>query len=213
MYDLVKFDFPLKQTPLTPDRYIRELHIKNQVVWHHTVSGRGVTGDVYTWQKDPRRIATSLIIDYYGIVNQCFATYYWASHLKAGNQKLDKCSIGIEIDSWGALVEHNNKYYPKDYIGKVKAVPEKNIQFYDNGFRGYGAFEKYSEAQIETARKVAIYLNQRYGIPMVYNEDVWDICDRALNGEDGFFCHVSYNKGKSDIHPQPEFIEMWKSLK
>ncbi len=36
---------------------------------------------------------------------------------------------------------------------------------------------------------------------------------QALNGYHGVFTHVSYREDKSDCHPQPELIQMLKSIK
>ena len=46
-----------------PDQYYREATSKNQIILHHTVSGRGVKGDWNWWLTDKRRIATHIIID------------------------------------------------------------------------------------------------------------------------------------------------------
>jgi hypothetical protein len=41
---------------------------------------------------------------------------------------------------------------------------------------------------------------------------MWDLNDDALNGKNGIFTHVSYRADKSDMHPQPELVEMLKGL-
>ena len=41
---------------------------------------------------------------------------------------------------------------------------------------------------------------------------MWDISDKALAGEAGVWTHVSFRTDKSDCHPQPELIQMLKSL-
>ena len=80
------------------------------------------------------------------------------------------------------------------------------------GSEFYG-FEKYTKSQIKTLAQLLIFWSKRYNIPLDYNEDMWGISNKALGGEPGVWAHVSYRKDKSDCHPQPELVEMLKSLK
>ena len=59
------------------DQYFSELFEKKQIVLHHTVSGPEVSGDVATWIKDTRRIATCIIIDGKGVPHQLFSSKYY----------------------------------------------------------------------------------------------------------------------------------------
>jgi hypothetical protein len=52
----------------------------------------------------------------------------------------------------------------------------------------------------------------RYNIPLTYNDDIWDVCPRALKGESGVFTHNSVRFDKVDVSPQPKLIKMLKSL-
>jgi len=217
------------------DQYYREQTNKNQIVLHHTVSGQGVDGDINYWRSTQSRIATSVIIDWKGIIHQCFSTKYWGHHLGVKssflksqgfigneNRSLNEASVGIEIDAWGGLVQDNTTlgWHPAKWDKKKgKFVPNKrvmaieNVQEYPEGFRGFYGFEKYTSEQIETTAKLLIYLSEKYDIPLNYNEDMWDVSKDALDGKSGIWAHVSYRSDKSDIHPQPEMIEMLKSLK
>lgn len=214
--EIIQVDFPDNQ-------YFRVKTPKNQIVLHHTVSGQGTSGDIAWWRKTTSRIGTAIIIGWDGKIYQCFSSKYWAYHLgvKGKNRKkLNQNSIGVEIDSWGGLVKHTNgKYYPakwssneKKFIPNIKAGEVKNVQLYDNKFRGFYAFEKYTDAQIEAVRKLLIYWNEYYNIPLKYNENMWDYSIDAMNGKSGVWTHVSFRKDKSDCHPQPELIKMLKSL-
>lgn len=126
------------------------------------------------------------------------------------------------------------------FIPKKNAKPIniENVQEYNEengypkGFRDFYAFEKYTKAQINAVREIIISLKEKYGdIDLKYNKDMWDInydentnpigspdgakgiSMNALNGSSGIWTHVSYRKDKSDCHPQPELINMLKSLK
>lgn len=210
--DIISIDFPDNQ-------YIKEQTDKKQIVLHHTVSGQGVEGDITWWRKTAERIGTAIIIGWDGRIHQCFSSKYWAYHLGAGNKNLDMQSIGIEIDAWGGLVRYNRLWYPakwdvniKKFVANTAAKPVQNVQVYEQGYRGFYGFEKYTDAQIESVRQLLVYWGERYKIPLKYNEDMWDYSQRAMNGQAGVWTHTSFRTDKSDCHPQPELIQMLKSL-
>lgn len=216
------------------DRYYRNITKKNKIVLHHTVSGRGVKGDINWWKTDRRRIATALIIDWKGDKYQLFSSKYWAHHLGVSNsifydyginnmtnKKLNQSSIGIEIDAWGGLVRSNRNWYPakwdKDlskYIANksLKPIDSNNVAIFPDGYRGFYGFEKYTDEQIESVRKLLIYWNEVYKIPLDYNDDMWDVSKNALNGKSGIWSHTSFRPDKSDCYPDERLIEMLKSL-
>lgn len=214
--EIITVDFP-------KDQYIREEHKKNQIVLHHTVSGQGVNGDIAWWRQTADRVGTAIIVGWDGKIYQCFGSKYWAYHLglkTSSNKSLNQGSIGIEIDAWGGLVRTNRQWYPakwdkelKKMVGNTKVAPIQNVQVYENGFRGFYGFEKYTDAQIEAVRQLLVFWHERYDIPLDYHEDMWHYSKNAMAGKDGIWSHVSYRKDKSDCHPQPELVKMLKSLK
>ena len=214
--EIITVDFP-------DDQYIRETTDKKQLVLHHTVSGQGVNGDIAWWRSTADRVGTAIIIGHDGKIYQCFSSKYWAHHLglkKTNNKALNMASIGIEIDAWGGLVRTNRLWYPakwnatlKKFVGNTFVNPITNVQVYEQGFRGFYGFEKYTDAQIEAVRELLVFWNERYKIPLDYKVDMWDISNKALAGESGVWTHVSFRPDKSDCHPQPELIQMLKSLK
>ena len=214
--EIITVDFP-------EDQYIREAQDKNQIVIHHTVSGQGVNGDIAWWRKTADRVGTAIIVGWDGKIYQCFGSKYWAYHLglkTSSNKKLNQGSIGIEIDAWGGLVRTNRLWYPakwskdlKKFVANTKVAPIQNVQTYPNGFRGFYGFERYTDAQIEAVRQLLVFWSERYKIPLDYHADMWDYSRNAMNDKSGVWTHVSYRKDKSDCHPQPELVEMLKSLK
>lgn len=215
-------------------KYKKDKCDKSQIVLHHTVSGDGVEGDIAWWLKTLQRIGTAFIIDRKGYIHQMFSSKYWAYHLGvnsdmlfAANSKLtakqlNMSSIGIELDSWGGLVEYNSKFYPilhydtsrNLYVPNRKCKPlDKNqVLSYSDGYRGLFYFEKYTGWQIEALYYLLLYLCDRYDISKVYNPDIFNVCDSALQGKNGIYTHTSYRRDKSDCHPQLELIQMLKSL-
>lgn len=208
------------------NRYIPETSDKKQIVLHHTVScPHNSIGDINYWASTEQRVATCVIVNHSGKVYQCFSSKLWAYHLGAGNAKLDEGSIGIEVDSWGPLIlgDNENKKFGNKIVktkkdafynayGQIVNLKDDEIQYFENGFRGYEYYQKYSDQQIDSVGELILLWNKTYGIPLDYNEDMWEVSERALKGEPGIWSHTSYRKDKSDVFPQPELINMLKSL-
>ena len=221
---IIRFDFPESQ-------YYAEATNKKQVYLHHTVSPNNPQGVENWWKSTPEHVAVSILIARDGIICQLFSSNHWAYHLGLSADifkkyhlpyiSLDRISIGIEILCWGALTKGaNGKYYPikwdsinKTVIPNYRSGYVEDVQLYDEGFRGFYAFERYTDEQIESVRQLLVFWNQKFNIPLDYNDDIWDISTRALSGEAGIYCHTSVRPDKSDCHPQPELINMLKSLK
>jgi N-acetyl-anhydromuramyl-L-alanine amidase AmpD len=212
---IIQVDFP-------KDQYYQEEFTKKIIVLHHTVSGKGAQNDIEYWEGTPEKVATAMVVDWQGKMYQLFSSKFWAHHLgttAANNRILNQQSIGIEIDSWGGLVQNGSHWYPAKWdaqLGKnvanlnVKSID--NVQVYDTAFRGFYGFEKYSDAQIEAVRQLLVYWGGRYNIPLNYNDTMFGISLEALAGKSGVWSHTSYRLDKSDVHPQPELIQMLKSL-
>lgn len=225
-------DFPSSQ-------YIAEETDKSQIVLYHTASGRGVDGDFRSWLSNKERVATNVIIDYQGTINQLFSSRFWGYHLgvkqsdirslnlaKRPDQSvvLNKISIGIEIDSWGQLLKIKDRFvaYPNDF-GRgnlrdkngnkiITYVPDDRVVRYPEKFKGYEYYEKYTDDQIESTFQLIKWYSAKYGIDVTYKDDIFGICDRALSMESGLYTHNSYRNDKRDIHPQPNLIEKLKQL-
>jgi len=144
------------------------------------------------------------------------------------NVELNRGSIAIEIDNWGGLFlgDGSVKQFGlkadgtpnliKTISGKFYAaygnVVDCEVQEYPQGFRGNKYYEKYSEAQLKTVGELLLLWNIKYGIPLDYHPDMFDISQAALAGQRGVWSHTSFRTDKSDVHPQPELIEMLKAI-
>ena len=93
-----------------------------------------------------------------------------------------------------------------------REVPESEVMELDKPFKGDRFFHNYTDAQIESVKQLLLLWKQRYGIPLTYNKDIWDISKRALGGEPGVYTHNSVRPDKNDVYPHPKLIEMLKSL-
>lgn len=209
----------IKQIDYPEEKYINKEYTKTQIVLHHTVSNGSALDVANYWKQLPTRIGTCMILERDGTLNQLFSSKYYAGHLglKPDNfieygipyTDLNKSSIGIEIISWGGLKEKNGKLY-NAYDKEVSNEPVTKL---DKPYRGYTYFHSYTKEQIESLKNILIYWGNRYNIPLTYSENIWDICEEALEGTPGIYSHTSYRKDKSDLFPMPDVITMLKSLK
>lgn len=209
---------------------------KLQVCIHHTASGKGIDGDFTHWLTDPARVATAVVVGYDGQIYKLFDSKYWGHHLgikpdvfkkyglRSNNEGLNQACIGIEIDAWGPLVLHDGHY--KSYTGTIVNINEivlyrepyktfPQSKFFDEiGVTGQPVFHyhKYSADQILSVAQLLNLWCDGYKIPKKYNADMWDVSIHALRGEPGIWSHVSYRSDKQDCHPQPELVEMLKSI-
>jgi N-acetyl-anhydromuramyl-L-alanine amidase AmpD len=215
--NLKQIDFPITQ-------YLREEHPKKQIYLHHTAGRSNGENTFKWWASNPERVATCVCIS--GIGKDCidgqivqgYSSKYWAYHLGIKRSvfdaygvpytNLDKYSIGIEICNWGQLSFTGGKFY--NYVGGE--VPEKEVIKLDVPYKRHIYFHNYTDAQIQSVRELLVLWNQRYGIPLKYNEDIWTVTQRALRGEAGVFTHNSVRADKVDIYPHPKMIQMLKSL-
>jgi hypothetical protein len=227
-------EYPYKAIYFPEDQYKPQGTDKGQIVLHHTVSGKSVEGVVYHWRSNGDRVATSFVVSRDGDVYQLYSTGFWGIHLflndepfeimnaeyrAADNQienigayraGMEKASIGIEIDSWGGLVQKDDGSWWN--YNKTVQVPDANVVLYPAGWRGYDAFEKYTDRQLEATAVILKALNTKWKIPLTYNEDMWDFSPNAMNKVNGVWTHVSFRKDKSDCHPQVQMIDMLKGL-
>ena len=213
--NIIQVDFPQGQ-------YLKEEHPKKQIYLHHTAGNPDGTGTFKWWSSNPERVATCVAISgkdaVDGQIVQGFSSKYWAYHLGVKRSVfdafgvpytlLDKYCIGIEICNWGQLSYTNGKFY--NYVGGI--VNESDVIKLDVPYKRHIYFHNYSDAQIESVRQLLVLWNQRYGIPLKYNEDIWTVTTRALRGEPGVFTHNSVRADKVDIYPHPKMIQMLKSL-
>ncbi len=205
-------DIKLIQYNLPERNYYREKTNKTQIVWHHTGSNGVATSSIDWWANrlgGNGTIGACIVIDRTGVVYQAFSSAYWANSIGLGKKEIEKRIIAIELSSWGGLRFRNGSW--RSYAGTK--VSESDIVFYDKAFRGYTAFQKYSDAQIEAAVAMTKYFSEKYEIPITFEYDKFFKYSKvAVGGESGLFSHVSYRKDKNDCHPQPSLIEALKSM-
>jgi N-acetyl-anhydromuramyl-L-alanine amidase AmpD len=216
---------------LPDNQYEKSESSKSQIYVHHTASSPDPFGVCKWWNSNAEKVAVAFVIGGAphtggawkdGQIVQCFGSQYWAWHLgltaaecavggpnHKTNTYINQHSIGIEICNWGGLQLTSKGYV--SYAGVV--VPESQIIEYPTPFRGYKYFQKYTMSQLDSLHQLLTYLSTKYSIPSEYKGDrIFDICVDALCGAPGIYSHVSVRKDKSDCHPQPELINVLKTV-
>lgn len=202
---------------------------KTQIVIHHTAGRQNIANTIKSWSKRTDHVATHYITNNEGEKEQLFADTAWANHLGVKSstfralgvtyQNLNKTSLGIEMQAFGGLKERDGKYYT--YVNSE--IPSSNVaQPVDkNGnpttYKGYSFYEKYSSSNIARVKEIVTGWMGKYGIPFVYDYDVLfpstsTVSLAAFEGTSGVYTHNSFRTGKSDVFPQAELIQMFKSI-
>lgn len=227
-FDFIDIDFPNNQ-------FVFQETQKVGFVLHHSAGWDNARNMFSWWARDKAgRVATAYGIEDNGDVFRGFDGFkYWgyainarssanlrnpkfpdkyrqmtSAQRKAWNDSLEKKYIQLEICNWGGLVDKGGKI--QSWAGAT--IPDSKIIEYKKKFRGFRYFERYTDQEIESLEKLLKYHNQKHGVPINYNADMWDVSDKALSGFSGIWAHVSFRFDKSDVHPQPELIEMLKGL-
>jgi N-acetyl-anhydromuramyl-L-alanine amidase AmpD len=217
----------ITQYPFPAAQYVAEETSKKQIYLHHTAGNSNPLQTYKWWESNTERVATCVVIGGLpdktnswedGEIVQGFSSKNWAWHLglkektffkfQVPYMSLDRISIGVEICNWGQLTEKDGQFY--SYVNSV--VPVDQVCELETPFRGFKYYHAYTDAQIESVQQLLLLWREKYGIPLTYNEDIWDVTTRALKGESGIFTHNSVRLDKKDISPQPKMIAMLKSV-
>ena len=221
--------------------YSNDITQKDTIFLHHTAGGSRPDWSIGGWERDflkdksgnpvldengnpkPLKVATSYLIGrsssskkdtlWDGKVLRAFDDRYWAYHLgiSKNSKKLNSMSIGIEICNYGPLTQgKDGRFY--NYVNRP--INDEDVIELDKPFRGFRHYERYTDEQIESTRKLIIYLQKRWSIEIesgIYDEDWFEYNDKWFqNG--GLRSHTQVRSDKFDIFPQKEMIQMLNSL-
>ena len=148
-----------------------------------------------------------------GKVLKAFDDRYWAYHLgiTENSKELNSKSVSIEICNYGQLTPgRDGKFY--NYVNKP--INNEDVVELSKPFKGYKYWEKYTDVQLESTRKLILYLKNRWNIEIesgIYNED-WFEYDEKWFSLGGLRTHTQVRKDKFDLFPQPELLQMLNSL-
>jgi len=201
---------------------------KTQIYLHHTAGGqniRAVIDGEGGWNTRTDKVSTHFITNNTGQAERLYPDEAWGNHLGLSGssfsefglnyQNLNKISLGIELCSFGGLTLQGSKY--KSWSGQTIPSSEVARPVNEDGefitYRKYQYFQKYSDAQIATAKKIVVEWKNKYNIPFKYDYDTLFTYNKTpFTGAKGIYTHNSVRRDKSDAFPQAELITMLKSI-
>lgn len=223
---------------ISEDKYSKE-EFKKETIWlHGTGGGSRPDWSVNGWKdsfiKDkrgnavldqngklqPLKVASSYIIGrksssvndglWDGKILNTFEDKYWSNHLDINNKDLNSKSISIEICNYGPLTLGSDGRF---YNSVNKPILDSEVVKLDKTYRGYDYFEKYTDAQIESTRKLILYLMNKHAVEIegrIYNEN-WFNYNEDISKR-GIRTHSQVSRDVFDLFPQKEMIQMLNSL-
>lgn len=138
---------------------------------------------------------------------------YSIDHLdinSANSTELNHCSISVEICNYGHLNYKNGRFF--NSVNKL--VNDSDVVELGDSFRGYRYWEKYTDKQLDSLRKLILYLKNKHDIQIdsnIYDRSWFDYSDLWFN-LGGLRNYSQVNRDVFGISPQIELIQMLNSL-
>jgi N-acetyl-anhydromuramyl-L-alanine amidase AmpD len=199
---------------LNPREFVPEVTAKDLIVLHFT-AGTTARSAFDTWRGDPRRIATSYLVDLDGTIYEVFPPSSWASHLGVSSPRSiqDRRSIGIEIANVGPLQVSADdpsvlNWWPKrtpaspEFTTKFCRLDEED-KYVTATFRGKDHFAAFPGVQIDAVAALVRLLCEQFTIPAIAPPPVSRFtCDvAAFSGYKGVCSHANFRQDKWDLGP------------
>ena len=227
--DREKYQNWIETYHLSEGEYIKKETPKNYIMIHHTAGRENPYKVINHWDADNRgRVGTNYVIggvscngektEHDGKILRAINDEYFGWHIGAGGSyKMKEQSLSIEICSAGGLTERNGKWY----TWFKEEVHPSQVCILKKKFRGYKAFQKYTDEQLKSLEALLKYLSKKHAISlkegmqryMASGKDAFAWDSDIYNGKiKGLISHTNVRKDKSDVFPQPELIELIKRL-
>ena len=197
---------------------------KKWIFLHHTAGWENPYQVADMWARDNRgNVATEFVLGgqsvrdgntkFDGELIQCFPEGGYGWHTGTGNSVMHRNSVAIEVCNMGQIVNG------KTYVGTV-AKSDQVIKL-AKPFRGLQYWHDYSDAQILTLKKWILFIAKKYNIdPRIglvqhvkaKGADGFDVIDVKAEATPGMYSHTNVLRGKVDMYPHPDLIDMLLSL-
>lgn len=199
---------------------------KEWLFLHHTAGWHNPFGTVNGWGRDDRgQVATEFVLGGQsvkgndntqdGIIVQAFPTGGYGWHLGTGRSAMHTNSVGIEVCNFGQITDG------KTYVG-TPAHADQIVKL-RKSFRGHQYWHKYSDKQIVELKKLILYIANRDSIDvrkglieLIRTKGVYEAFDffdvDYCSKHKGLWNHTNVMRGKVDMFPQDELVDMLLSL-
>jgi hypothetical protein len=198
---------------------------KQWIFLHHTAGWENPYQVADMWARDDRgNVATEFILGGQSVKNgnakfdgeliQCFPEGGYGWHTGTGNSVMHRNSVAIEVCCMGQIVNG------KTYVGTV-ADPSQIVTL-AKPFRGHKTWHRYSDEQIRVLKNWILFVANKYNIdPRIglvewvkaKGADGFDVLDLdRANKVPGMYSHTNVIRGKVDMFPQSELMDMLLSL-
>jgi hypothetical protein len=221
---------------LDPGEYLTDIVKKDTVYIHQTAGSHRPDWTIDGWERDRTKsgerlpVATAYVIggksvkdgnvDFDGKIYRAFDDKYWAYHLglkTANNVELNKKSIGIEICNYGPLTKTKDGTFI-NYVNN--SVPASMVETLPQPWKGYTHFHKYTDKQLSSVKALLLDIASRHKIDLkaglhqfiTSGVNSFSLNQGALKGLPGLWTHVNVREDKSDCWPQPQLIDLIKTL-
>jgi N-acetyl-anhydromuramyl-L-alanine amidase AmpD len=203
-----------RTTLALPAKGVLDKDTRKDLIVLHFTAGRSARSAFDAWRSDPRRIATSYIVDVDGTIYEVFAPDSWAAHLGVkGTNAHDRRSIGIEIANAGPLQPSSEdpsilNWWPP----KAKGASEFTTRFCSladtdkyvvASYRGKHHFASFRDAQVDATGVLVRELCRQFSIPAALPPISRRFeCDvTAFAAYKGVCTHANFRQDKWDIGP------------
>lgn len=131
----------------------------------------------------------------------------------------ERCDIILD-GGFPLLPASDGKFYPVRNTGSGFApdmLQAPMPYFYEycqqNRWRGFLYFVRYSTAQLAALERLLRDLCHKFRIVNPYGKHTWQLCpERTTEGTPGIYTDASFCINGPAVHPQPELINLLKSL-
>jgi hypothetical protein len=166
-----------------------------------------------------------------GVILQAIDDNFYGFHLGPTKSSfMHSHSLSIELCSAGYLKKKRDKFYT---WFNEEVHPSQVVEL-EHEFKGYKYYQKYSDKQVRSLKALLMLLAEKHNIDLQTGLIKWlkptfdikdlttraktqyfafDYNENACQGKiTGLLSHGNVRKDKSDLFPQPEVINMLKSL-
>ncbi len=222
---------------LEDGEYYKEVVEKDTIYLHHTAGSHRPDWTIDGWEHDKTKLGGKLAvgtayviggisttdgnIDFDGKIYRAFNDKWWAHHLgltMLNNKLLNQKSVGIEICNYGPLIKTKDGQF-LNYVSKP--LPANMVIQLEKPWRNYIYWQKYTDAQLRNLKALMLDIAARYpkidiraGLRLFIHQGMaaFEVNGGATKGVTGVWSHSSVRADKFDVCPQPQIIELIKSL-